>query len=60
MDAEIEVKKEEKTKRKSNIELLRIICIIMIIAHHYTIHGGLGQYYTLGENIGKFGFSVKK
>lgn len=42
MGTEIEVKKEEKTKRKSNIELLRIICIIMIIAHHYTIHGGLG------------------
>lgn len=50
MGTEIEVKKEEKTKRKSNIELLRIICIIMIIAHHYTIHGGLGQYYTLGIN----------
>ena len=50
MDTEIEVKKGEKTKRKSNIELLRIICIIMIIAHHYTIHGGLCQYYTLGIN----------
>ena len=26
--------------RKSNIELLRIICMMMIIAHHYVVHGG--------------------
>lgn len=28
-----------KAKRNSNIELLRIISIILIIAHHYAIHG---------------------
>lgn len=28
----------EKTSRNSNIELLRIICILAIIAHHFSIH----------------------
>lgn len=28
-------------KRKSNIELLRIICMICLVAHHFTIHGNL-------------------
>lgn len=27
--------------RKSNIELLRIICMICLVAHHFTIHGNL-------------------
>lgn len=27
-------------KRESGLELLRIICMIMIIAHHYSVHGG--------------------
>ena len=26
-------------KRNSNIELLRIICALMIVAHHYSLHG---------------------
>lgn len=26
--------------RKSGLELLRILCIILIIAHHYSVHGG--------------------
>ncbi len=26
--------------RKSNIELLRIVCMLMLIAHHYVVHGG--------------------
>lgn len=30
----------ERKKRNSSLELLRIICIILIIAHHYTVHGG--------------------
>ena len=28
-----------KSKRKSNIELLRIIAMILIIAHHFALHG---------------------
>lgn len=31
---------EEKNKRNSSLELLRIICMILIIAHHYSVHGG--------------------
>ena len=30
-----------KFERKSNIELLRIISMIFIIWHHYTLHGGI-------------------
>lgn len=29
-----------KKERNSSLELLRIICIILIIAHHYSYHGG--------------------
>ncbi len=35
------------TKRKSNIELLRILCMMSLVAHHFTIHGNL----YLNENI---------
>lgn len=28
-------------KRKSNIELLRIIAMVMIVGHHYAVHGVL-------------------
>jgi len=29
----------DKTLRQSNIELLRIISMIMIVAHHFSVHG---------------------
>ena len=35
------------TKRKSKIELLRVLCMICLVAHHFTIHGNL----YLNENI---------
>lgn len=28
-----------KQERESGIELLRVICILLIIAHHYVLHG---------------------
>ena len=28
---------EAKTNRQSNFELLRILCMILIIAHHYSV-----------------------
>ena len=34
-------------KRKSNIELLRVLCMTCLVAHHFTIHGNL----YLNENI---------
>lgn len=29
-------------KRESNIELMRIACILLVIAHHYAVHGSWG------------------
>ena len=30
-----------KVERQSNFELLRIICMLLLIGHHYAVHGGL-------------------
>lgn len=32
--------KTQHSGRNSNVELLRVLCMIMIIAHHYSVHGG--------------------
>jgi surface polysaccharide O-acyltransferase-like enzyme len=32
--------KNQPHKRNSNVELLRVLCMILIIAHHYSVHGG--------------------
>lgn len=40
-------------KRNSSIEFLRILCLILIIVHHYTLHGGYQGFTT--EN---FDFNV--
>lgn len=55
------------TDRQSNIELLRILAMVMIIFHHYCVHGGffeqfdftditantlLIQFFSLGGKIG--------
>lgn len=32
--------------RKSNIELLRIVLIIMVIAHHYVVNSGIKEFFT--------------
>ena len=53
------------TQRKSNIELLRIIAMLMIIAHHIAVHSGFGfptdsvsvnrlwiQFIQMGGKIG--------
>lgn len=31
---------QKPVRRQSNIELLRIICMLMIIAHHFSVHSG--------------------
>ena len=31
---------EKKNERSSNIELLRIICMLALVAHHLVVHGG--------------------
>lgn len=45
-------------KRKSNIELIRIIAMIFIIIHHYALHGGLLTItsYSANKYIGAICF----
>lgn len=42
----------KNSERNSSIELLRIICILLIIAHHYFVHGGFEKfsYASIGCN----------
>lgn len=35
--------KSSTKNRKSNFELLRMVCMLLIVAHHYVIHGGFGN-----------------
>ena len=56
--------KEYKNERQSNFELLRIIAMIMIVAHHLTIHCfavqlGDKSLYALGESFNKAIFFKK-
>lgn len=41
--------KNLKVKRESNVEICRIVCMLMIIAHHCVVHGG-GIYMELCKN----------
>lgn len=43
-----------KENRNSNIELLRIICMIFIIFHHYSFHGGYSAFNTENFNVNIF------
>lgn len=56
----------EKTGRNSNIEIIRIISMILIVAHHYALHGfvNIELTYSINKYIvevlslgGKFGVS---
>lgn len=38
--------------RSSNIELLRILMMLSLIAHHFTVNSGIPQLYNF-ENISK-------
>ncbi len=60
----METLQNAKKTRSSNFELLRIISMVFIIAHHYSVHGGfqfdnsltfnriLVQYLSLGGKLG--------
>lgn len=39
-----------KKQRKSNFELLRIFAMVLIILHHYALHGGLSNISSFGVN----------
>lgn len=38
-----------ENKRQSNIELMRIICMLLIVAHHYVVHGGTAGIDYISE-----------
>ena len=44
-----------KTTRASNLELLRILCMLLIIGDHLTGQGGIADYSTLPSS---FAFSL--
>lgn len=59
----MEREEKETGRRKSNLELLRIVSMILIVAHHYSVHGGfilpemnfnriLIQVLSLGGKLG--------
>jgi Uncharacterized protein conserved in bacteria len=51
MNAEIIDKVVERKIRKSNFELLRIICMLLIIAFHYCTYGNEGTIFKLDISI---------
>ena len=40
-----------KTPRESNLELLRILCMLLIIGDHLTGQGGIADYSTLPSSF---------
>ena len=56
---------EKKITRSSNIELLRIIMMIVIIAHHFVVNSGITKLYDFNNITGNmiflqiFGFAGK-
>ena len=42
---------DNRIKRSSNIELLRIIMMIAIVAHHFVVNSGVTQLYDFPANI---------
>ena len=65
MKSELTIENKRSLTRQSNIELLRIIAMILIVAHHFAVHGGFDfssstlslnrfwiQFIQLGGKIG--------
>ena len=50
MENVVSIKKE----RSSNIELFRIITMILIVAHHYVVNSGVVQAVLTGNDIMSF------
>lgn len=44
-------KKSQEKKRNTNIELLRIIAMVMIVCHHYSVHGLADAETMIAGNI---------
>lgn len=47
----MEYNKKVKSARNSNIELLRILSMMMIVAHHYVINSGLLEYIEAQSHL---------
>lgn len=45
----IEISSNKKITRNSNIELLRILLMLTIIAHHYVVNSGLNKLYDFSN-----------
>ena len=43
-----------KTQRSSNLELLRILCMLLIIGDHLTGQGGIADYTTLPSSFAPY------
>lgn len=46
--------REQKNMRQSNFELLRIVAMLIIIAHHYVVLSGITEFFdydTLPANM---------
>lgn len=52
----MQIKEKVDNKRQMNFELLRIVCMIMIILHHYSLYGGLINIESISANklLGEF------
>lgn len=50
----------ESGKRLSNIELLRIVAMLMVILGHYYVHGGIPEEAGLGVTKTVFQFLVQE
>lgn len=50
-----------RAKRDSNLELLRVICMILLVAHHFSVHGGLLNLdFSLAKHVGLIFLPVGK
>lgn len=46
--------KIKDNKRQTNLEILRIFSMLLIVAHHYSVHGGFGELLnTVGVTFNK-------
>ena len=47
---------DHSVKRQSNIELLRIVGMLLIISHHYIVNSGIMETLSLQDHPAKFTF----
>lgn len=47
----------QKKERQSNLELFRIITMLIIVAHHYVVNSGLVEMVEARKHFGEMIFS---